>query len=251
MTTTWVSILLPVFNTNRSYLLECYQSIVQQRWPYLELVVVNDGSTAPETLRTLEEIQQDHPNVQMIHLPENLGISAALNAGLEACTHEWIARMDADDIMLPEKIETQIQYLKEHPEVILLGTWERNFGSNGQPVNQAIKQHPAVVDAAFVIDQPDYYVLNHPTVMFRKSFVQSIGGYDESLQGYPEDYELWLRCLSNGAVIHNLQQVLMLYRKDNAEKLTHHFKPDVKQYCERIKAEFTRQHTIPAEWKST
>ena len=233
-----LTVLLPVYNTRAEHLEACYESIKHQTYRNFQVLLVNDGSDFLETQATIHAIAEDSNQVEILHLPSNQGLCAALNQGIAACKTPWIARMDADDIMLPTRLQRQMDYLAVHPEVDVLGTWQQNFNEDGIRFNPAIKEHPAVVSSAFVVQHSDYFIMNHPTVIFRRSFMNQIGGYNESLRHYPEDYELWLRCLENGGILHNIQEPLQRYRKCNPGQLTAQFKPDANAYCETLKKAF-------------
>ena len=203
-----VSILCPVFNTPPDYLRECWESIKTQTLKTWELILVDDGSTDAAAIAAVNDIGAD-PRVKLIRLDTNRGISAALNAGLAHCRAEWVARMDADDVMLPDRMEKQLGYLRGHPRVDVLGgqlTCLRE-GVLGESTS-----HDLEITAATLADPAKrLWFVNHPTVMLRKSVLTSAGGYDERLRR-AEDLDLWLRLLRRGAVIHNLPDVIVHYR---------------------------------------
>ena len=116
-----VSILVPVFDTPAAYLAECWESIRAQTFREWELVLVDDGSRAAETIAEIERIASD-PRVVLIRLDENQGIAPALNIGLSRCRASLVARMDSDDKMMPTRLERQFAYLQSHPDVTILGT---------------------------------------------------------------------------------------------------------------------------------
>ncbi len=126
-----ISILMPVFNTPAAYLAECWESIRAQTFREWELVLVDDGSRAAETIVEIDRIAAD-PRVVLIRLDENHGIAAALNEGLSRCRGKLVARMDADDKMMPTRLQRQFDYLSSHSDVTILGTqlqsidWETN-----------------------------------------------------------------------------------------------------------------------------
>ena len=206
-----VSILMPVFETPVPYLEECWQSIQAQSFRAWELVLVDDGSTAAGTLALLEEIGDD-PRVRLLTLDRNRGVAHALNAGLERCRAELVARMDADDKMLPSRLERQVAYLTDHPEVAILGTqmqgidWET--GELHPPTS-----HPPIVDADYIEHQrasSHIWVLNHPTAVFRRQAILDLGGYPDFRVA--QDLALWLKAHRAGLEIHNLASVELHYR---------------------------------------
>ena len=119
-----VSVFMPVYNAGKD-LAEAIQSILDQTYRDFEFVIVNDGST-DTSLQTLQ--QYTDPRIRLINNDGNKGLIASLNIGLETCQGEYIVRMDQDDISLPQRIEKQVQFLDEHPEYGLAGSWFEDFG---------------------------------------------------------------------------------------------------------------------------
>lgn len=206
-----VSILMPVFDTPAVYLAECWESIRAQTFREWELVLVDDGSRAADTLAEIHRIADD-PRVVQIRLEKNEGIAAALNLGLSRCRGRLVARMDADDKMLPTRLEQQFAYLQAHPEVTVLGTqlqaieWE---------TDQLLlpTEHPEQVTEEYIEHQQntsEIWFLNHPTVMLRRREVMELGGYPA--YRVAQDLGLWLKVLRAGLKIHNLPTVELHYR---------------------------------------
>lgn len=204
------SVLMPVWNTPPEFLREAVQSVVDQTEVLWELVAVDDGSDNQETCRELRKLAADDPRIRVHRLPHG-GVSAALNAGLKFCRSDLVARMDADDIMYPERLEKQLAYMARHPDVGVLGAQLR-FSTTGQ-----VTTHPAVVTQAEL--QGASWLINHPTVMYRRSVVGKYGGYDEALKS-AEDFGLWLKLIFGGVPVHNLQEVLLTYRI-HGQQVTH------------------------------
>jgi hypothetical protein len=136
----WVSVLIPSYNTKRIYIKECLESIRQQKGHFgIELVWVNDGSSAEYTAYLEEElnmfIKQSRFCKLVYHvIPENRGIAHSLKTGVSLCSHELIFRMDSDDIMLPDRILKQIEFMKKNRDCVVCGTNMQLF-TNDDPNN--------------------------------------------------------------------------------------------------------------------
>ena len=210
---TKVSILLPVWNVPRDILLRCWESILNQTLQEWELVLVDDGSTDEGCKEAIQVIAR-HPRVRVYRIPHS-GISIALNTGLDKCRCELVARMDGDDVMLSNRLEKQVRYMEQNPDVDILGGWMMGIQSD-----RVRTRHPAVV----TYSQQDIehqkagrvkaiaWKIDHPTVMFRKSKIIAVGGYHPEIKR-GEDPDLWVRCFVAGCRIRNLQEPLVRYGK--------------------------------------
>lgn len=197
-----VTVLMPAYNA-ALYLAEAIDSILRQTFADFEFLVVDDGSS-DATPQILEAITD--PRLALLRHQENLGVIAALNRGLEAAKGEFIARMDADDVAMPERLRRQIDFLRASPRTGLCGTWFRTFGGSRETT---VRPPTAAEDAAarLFYESP----LAHPSVMFRRAlFSEHKLCYS---QDYPhaEDFELWSR-VAQVSEIANLPEVLLRYR---------------------------------------
>ena len=176
-----VSVILPTFN--RAYCLkECISSVLKQKG--FELIIVNDGST-DETEKVLESF----PNVKVIRLPKNYGVSYARNRGIEEAEGSLICFLDSDDLWQKGKLEAQVKWMQRDSECQAIYTdevWIRN----GVRVNPMLK-HRKYSGDIFRHCLP-LCIVSPSSVMLRKSLLNEVGGFDESMP-VCEDYELWLR----------------------------------------------------------
>lgn len=206
-----ISILMPVFDTPAAYLSECWESIKAQTFRAWELVLVDDGSRARETIKEIGRIVSD-PRVVLIRLNKNQGIAPALNVGLSRCRAKLVARMDSDDKMLPTRLERQFAYLQEHADVTILGTQMQGIKWESDELYPPT-EHPKQVTDEFIQHQRNtakIWFLNHPTVMLRRREVMNLGGYPN--YRIAQDLGLWLKVVKAGLTIHNLPTVELHYR---------------------------------------
>ncbi|MEM1407571.1 MAG: glycosyltransferase, partial [Bacteroidota bacterium] len=186
-------------------ILRAVNSIRAQTFTNWELVIINDGST-DQTLRLLNKIKETR--LRIVSLSHS-GIAKALNLGLKIAQGAYIARMDADDECLPDRLEKQVAFLNQHPDVGLVSCQAVHVGSSDQ---EGYKHH---IEWTNELHSPDeiYHArfqeapFAHPSVMFRKSLFYKYGGYSEAK--IPEDFELWLRWLHAGVRMQKLREVLL------------------------------------------
>lgn len=188
-----ISLLLPV--RDAAVTLEAaIASIQAQTFRDWELIIMDDGSQ-DDTPRILTSLAATDHRIRVQHMPPR-GIAEALTLGTEACRGEFIARMDADDLMSPQRLEVQHDFLGTHPHVGLVscrvryGGREEGYASHVEWINSLMT--PASISMRRFVEAP----VAHPSVMFRRTLLTQHGGYRSG--DFPEDYELWLRWLQAG-----------------------------------------------------
>jgi glycosyltransferase involved in cell wall biosynthesis len=204
-----LSVLMPVYNCER-YLDEAIWSIRRQTFCEFELVVVNDGSTD----RSLEIVREHAACDERIILldTKNGGIVSALNAGLAVCRGKYIARMDGDDVALPNRFSSQIDFLERHPAIGVVGGWATVIDENGAQTGAIrLPTSSTQINASLVNGE---YAMLHPTLMMRLECLVKIGNYDASFR-YAEDLDLLLR-LGEVTELANLSRTVLSYRRRGA-----------------------------------
>lgn len=184
----------------------------KQTLPPNEVIIVIDGPVPDELTNTIKKLEKEIPYIRTHWLPENKGLGNAMNVGVNLCSNELIARMDADDISTPDRFEKQIEFMERHPMIAVLGGQISEFIGNE---NNIVGYRKVPLDPE---ECRKYYQdrdpLNHMTVMFRKSAVLDSGNY---LPWHlDEDTYLWGRILKKGYKIANLPDVLVNVRVGEA-----------------------------------
>ena len=203
------SVLMSVYHKEHpEYLQASLESMRAQTLSPAEVILVEDGPLTPELYAVLDKFEAEWPVLKRLPLPENVGLGKALNAGLEACSFELVARMDTDDIAKPERFARQAAEFENDPALGLLGSHVTEF--EGTPDNVTAQKKVPVTE-----EEVRRYVrrrnpFNHPAVMFRKSAVVAAGGYQHAM--WCEDYYLWARMLANGCKARNLDESLLYFR---------------------------------------
>lgn len=198
-----VSVLMPVYN-GEEYLREAVDSILAQTLSDFEFIIINDGSTD-----ITEDIILSY-NDQRIHYyknEKNLGIVGTLNRGLDLCKGKYIARMDADDVSMPQRFEKQVAYMNTHPDVVACGCLYTVYGKeNRGAVDVAIEADDVRMDMALFCQYA------HSTMMLRREILEKHAlRYREDYR-HAEDYKLWTELLQYGDMV-NLPEVLHSIRQ--------------------------------------
>ena len=212
-----VSILMPIRN-EESYLQAALNSLYRQTLTNWELVAVDDGSS-DRTTDILAEAARNDSRVRVIRR-EGCGLVAALNAGLKACQAPLLARMDGDDICHPRRLELQATYLEAHSDTGLVASNFRHFPRadikqgmiDYESWQNGLTDHAQVIRDLFV-ESP----FVHPSVMTRRTIMETLGGYHDP--NWPEDYDLWLRMATAGVQFARLPHTLLFWR-DHPERAT-------------------------------
>jgi cellulose synthase/poly-beta-1,6-N-acetylglucosamine synthase-like glycosyltransferase len=200
-----LSVLMAVYNGGE-YLRAAMDSVLSQDFDDLEFVIVDDCST-DETPAIIASFGD--PRVIYVRNNKNLGQTASLNVAIQRARGEFLARIDADDLHLPGKLRTQIEYLRAHSEIAVLGTWAEKI----DPAGRVIGIHPAAVEEQDVRFRICFRSpVCHISVLMRRDPVRALGGFDLKYR-YAADYALWSELMRAGCVISNLPSVLAQYRE--------------------------------------
>lgn len=205
-----VTVLMSVYYKEKpDYLIACLDSMLNQTYLPDEIVLVKDGPLTDELDSVIEEYVGKAPQVfRLVPLSENVGLGKALAIGVEASSHQLIARMDTDDIAIPERLEKQRNYFIENPATSIVGSNIIEF--EGTIENIIANRNVPSTHEEILTFAKRRNPFNHMTVMYRKEAVLEAGNY-QPLNGY-EDYYLWVRMLKQGAVAHNFNEVLVYAR---------------------------------------
>jgi len=203
-----VSVVMPVRNGAR-WLPESVASVLSQSLTGLELLAVDDGST-DETPRILAEFAARDDRVRIIR-QEPLGLVAALNRGLADARAPLLARLDCDDRARPERLERQARYLRDHPEVGLLGSWAEAVDADGNVMGRRTPETESDVLKRFLMRGNPFV---HSSVMLRTQLARDLRGFRHAFRA-AEDYDLWIR-MAEVAEVANLPEVLVDYRVHDA-----------------------------------
>ncbi len=200
-----ISIIMSVYN-GEDYLAEAVESVLQQTMKEFELIVINDCST-DGTGEILDRYAKKDERVKVYTNEENLRLPSSLNKGMEYATGKYIARMDADDICLPKRLERQYRFMEENPDVALSScrfmTLKNGVvasgGCGGKTDGESVK-------ALLFVTNP----ILHPGIIAKAEVIKRLG-YDKNFT-CSEDMELWTRFIMNGYKVEIMSEYLMIYR---------------------------------------
>ena len=239
-----VSVLMPIHNAELT-LVEALDSILTQTFSDFELIAVDDGST-DQSLSILRRFAERDPRVRIISRA-NTGIAGALNEAIAVARGEFLARMDADDVSLPTRFEKQVAFLREHPEVVLLGSRVLLVEPFGTPMYETSHDlDHAHIDADLL--RGVGWAVVHPVAMMRAEAVRATGGYRADRVPI-EDLDLFLRMTEAGKAA-NLPDILLHYRQ-HLESTNHkrfHEQEGKKLAC--VSDAYARRGaTMPTNWE--
>lgn len=202
-----ISVLLPVYNAEK-FLPEAIESVLGQSYDDFELIAIDDGSN-DNSLEILERYSETDNRIRIISR-ENRGLTPTLNEGIELAIGEYIARMDADDICIPERFAVQLAFLDAHPEICAVGGQVILIDEEGRELTPfSLPHNHADIDKSH-LSGPGSEIC-HPAAMIRTKVLEHLGGYNEANET-AQDFDLWLRMAEVGQLA-NVDQIVLYYRQ--------------------------------------
>ncbi len=199
-----VSIVIPCFNDGE-YLQQAIDSALSQTYPYIEVIVVDDGSNDPQTIAVIKELEASE--IQVLHTP-HAGPACARNTAIEKAQGQYILPLDADDWIEARYIEKAVGILKEKPEIGIVYSRAELFGEK-----QGEWSLPEFDIGSMLVDNCIF-----ATSLFRKRDWEDAGGFCTELKYGLEDYDFWLSLLEQGKQVHRLDDVCFHYRIKSASR---------------------------------
>lgn len=196
---------MPVYNA-AGYLRESIESVLMQTFLDFEFIIIDDGSTDD----SFEIVKLYHDTRIIAHKLAHNYI-ASLNYGMRLARGKYIARMDSDDKMLPDRLQRQFEYMESHGHVAVCGSWMQTFGEDDKIYKLEV-EHNSII-CRMLLGNP----ICHSSVIMRRCVLEAIF-YDNGLEVYnqnyiyAEDYKLWYDIIVNGGVLANIDEVLLMYR---------------------------------------
>ncbi len=197
-----VSVILPVFNSEK-YLVEAMESILNQSYSNIEFIVINDGSTDASE-KIIAGFNDER--IKIVNNHQNKGLIYSLNTGINHAKGKYIARMDADDISLPDRLKFQVEFLENYPAIGICSCDYYQFSNNQKWFSKSISNHETIlVHLLFNCS------IAHPTLLIRKNILDSQEVIYDAHFPHAEDYELWSRLVLK-CKISSVEKTLFNYR---------------------------------------
>ena len=204
------SVLMSVYKKEKkSNLIECFESLLNQTLKADEWVIVKDGPLTPELDETIDVYQAKNPGlIKIVVLDKNVGLGLALREGVKNCSNKYIARMDTDDISLPDRFEKQAKFMEKNYDIDISGGFIEEFEGNIE--NVISKREVPLKHSDIVKYQKTRSAFNHATVFFKKEAVLSSGNYEDA--PLMEDDMLWTRMILSHKKMANIGETLVYVR---------------------------------------
>lgn len=208
-----ISVIMSVYNEPIEWIRIAIRSILDQTFSDWEFIIVNDNPDNCDNGLLLKEYADNDNRVTIITNEQNIGLTKSLNKALKVAQGLYIARMDADDMSLPQRFERQVKFLDSHPKILAVGSWIGMIDQNGNHINTVGRYETDYrwVRAQFVQNSQ----VSHPAAMFHRIINNELVQYDESVR-YAQDYSLMVSILRHGEIT-NLPEVLFCYRTSDSQ----------------------------------
>lgn len=212
-----ISVVMPVYNAEK-YVAEAVESILQQTYTDFEFIIIDDCST-DNSYGILQTYAAKDIRIRLFKNDVNNKLPKTLNFGIAQSNGKYIARMDADDISLPERFAKQVEFMESHPEIGVCGTWIKEFIDENKQITRMV-EYPVEHKLISITLLFDENCLAHPSTLLKREIFTDIQlYYESSFGGAAEDYELWVRLLVHGILFHNLPEPLLMYRKSETQTM--------------------------------
>ena len=207
-----ISVIMSVFNENENEIIQSVQSILKQTFDDFEFVIMYDNPGYDELWVLLEELSEQDDRIILMKNRENLGLPKSLNKALEISNGKYIARMDADDVASKDRLKKQYDFLAQNKDIGVVASDRLNIDENGTVIDTI---HIVVNNHDIAKKAMNYYnIYAHPTLMFRREVIESVGGYRNFKAA--QDYDLLLRLLIQNVNIYIINEPLLFYRVRNS-----------------------------------
>jgi glycosyltransferase involved in cell wall biosynthesis len=206
-----VSVIIPVFN-GENYLASAIESVLHQTYSNFEVIIVDDGS-ADASKEIIRRYKDRDARVKFVE-QEHRGAAAAANIGVSCASYGLVARLDADDVMMPDRLERQVRFLEEHPGVSVAGSYMHLIDRWGRTIGKSTPV-PGVRHQGLPMEPRQMIDFAHPSVMMRKEALIAVGCYNAEIL-YGEDQDLWGRFLTCGHMIAIQPEFLVKHRIHNS-----------------------------------
>lgn len=228
-----ISVLMSTYNEPIEWIDEAIESIHRQTFTDFEYIIVDDNPNRQELKAYLLNKSKSDKFLKIVFNKENMGLTKSLNIGLGHCRGEYIARMDADDISMPDRFALQVDYLRRHPDVAVVGGSIQEFNATNDCVS--IRHYPETHEEVIG------YVCKaspcaHPAVMMRRSIFENGISYDERFRT-SQDLALWYDIVCEGLKINNMKEVVLRFRLDDGlfnRRSRAYARNEFKIYCNGI-----------------
>lgn len=218
-----LSVLMCVYNELPQHLEEAIDSILSQTYTHFEFIIIHDNPEEQLLDGMIHKKAATDSRIRYYRNPENIGLTRSLNFGLSKASGEFIARIDADDISLPDRFAEQIAFLQANHDIAVVGSWAYIINSDGKNIGKLTRaREPETLNSLLFFESP----LFHPSVMMRKHISDKPVVYDSNYR-YSQDYELWTR-LSDSCRFSNIPRFLICYRYSDDQISSHHLEEQQK-----------------------
>lgn len=224
-----VSIILPTYNRTQ-YVKRAIESVLDQTYKNIELIIINDGST-DKTSEIISEFRKKDKRVSILTNKINLGFVKSLNNGITIARGKYIARIDDDDFWSdPKKLEKQIEFLENHPDYVLTGGGAIGINEKGKEIFRYLLPEKDENIRKYILSDNCFI---HSTVVFRRTIWELVGGYDEKFC-FSEDWDLWLKFGKFGK-FYNFQEYFVYYLRWPQNSLNFNIKRNLRNRIELCK----------------